>query len=139
MPDAASVLLRAATLDGVRTDVRVEDGTITAIGPDLAAPRGAEVVDLDGRVLLPGLWDAHVHFDQWTLGRRRLDVGPATSAAETAALVAQRLRTDPPEAGARPSTTSSAEVLPAPLTPSSANTSPGRTSKEMPRTASKEP
>lgn len=26
---------------------------------------GAEVVDVGGRLVLPGLWDAHVHFDQW--------------------------------------------------------------------------
>ena len=36
-----------------------------------------------------------------------------------------RTRTLPPEGAASPSTTSSAEVLPAPLTPSSANTCPG--------------
>ncbi len=35
------------------------------------------MVDLDGRWLLPGLWDEHVHLDQWALVRRRLDVaGP---------------------------------------------------------------
>ena len=50
-------------------------------------------------MLLPGLWDAHVHFDQWTLARRRLDLGPAGSAAEAAALVAARLQADPPEPG----------------------------------------
>jgi predicted amidohydrolase YtcJ len=96
-PDGA-VLLRAATLHGTVTDVRIDGGTITAVGPDLPAA-GAEAVDLDGRVLLPGLWDAHVHFDQWTLARRRLDLGPAASAAGAAALVAARLRVDPPEPG----------------------------------------
>ena len=98
MPDPA-VLLRSAALDGTVTDVLVDAGTVAAIGPDLPVPRGAQVVDLDGRVLLPGLWDAHVHFDQWTLARRRLDLGPARSAAEVVALVAARLRTDPPEPG----------------------------------------
>ena len=98
MPDPA-VLLRSAALDGTVTDVLVDAGVVAAIGPDLPAPGGAQVVDLDGRALLPGLWDAHVHFDQWTLARRRLDLGPARSAAEAAALVAARLRTDPPEPG----------------------------------------
>jgi hypothetical protein len=96
---APGLLLRRATLHGAVTDVRVRAGTITAIGPDLPAASGTETVDLDGRVLLPGLWDAHVHFDQWTLARRRLDLGPAASAAQAAALVAARLRADPPEAG----------------------------------------
>ncbi|MDT7580515.1 MAG: hypothetical protein QOK35_1779, partial [Pseudonocardiales bacterium] len=93
------VLLRSAVLDGAVADVRIEGGTITAIGLGLSPVPGAETVDLDGRVLLPGLWDAHVHFDQWTLARHRLDLAPAGSAAEAVALVAARLRTDPPEAG----------------------------------------
>ena len=94
-----AVLLRRAVLEGAVTDVLVDGGTVAAIGPGLPARRGAQVVDVDGRVLLPGLWDAHVHFDQWTLARRRLDLGPAGSAAEAVALVAARLRTDPPEVG----------------------------------------
>ena len=98
MPDPA-VLLRSATLDGSVVDVLVADGVVAGIGSGLPAPAGAEVVDLDGRALLPGLWDAHVHFDQWTLARRRLDLGPAGSAAEATALVAARLQADPPEPG----------------------------------------
>ncbi|GHH34941.1 peptidase M38 [Lentzea cavernae] len=39
-------------------DVRVTDDVITAIG---SAPAGARTVDLDGRLLTPGLIDAHVH------------------------------------------------------------------------------
>ena len=96
---AAAVLLRRAALEGAVTDVLVDGGAVAAIGPGLPDRKGAQVVDLDGRVLLPGLWDAHVHFDQWTLARRRLDLGPAGSAADAVALVAARLRTDPPEPG----------------------------------------
>jgi imidazolonepropionase-like amidohydrolase len=44
--------------DPVSTDLCVEDGVITAIG---VAPAGAEVVDLDGCTVTPGLIDAHVH------------------------------------------------------------------------------
>ncbi len=39
----------------------VEDGRIAAIGSDLAMPAGAEVLDGEGRFLMPGLWDMHVH------------------------------------------------------------------------------
>jgi imidazolonepropionase-like amidohydrolase len=39
-------------------DLYVEDGLIAAIG---RAPAGAATVDLDGRLLTPGLIDAHVH------------------------------------------------------------------------------
>ena len=32
------------------------------------------MIDLDGRFLLPGLWDRHVHFDQWAQVSARLDL-----------------------------------------------------------------
>lgn len=41
--------------------VVVEDGKITALGPDVAVPEGLEVVDGHGRWLLPGFVDAHTH------------------------------------------------------------------------------
>jgi len=41
--------------------ILVEDGMITAVGPDVAVPAGAEVVDLSDATVLPGLIDAHVH------------------------------------------------------------------------------
>jgi imidazolonepropionase-like amidohydrolase len=44
--------------DPSAVDVCVTDGIVTAIG---RAPAGAETVDLDGRLLTPGLIDAHVH------------------------------------------------------------------------------
>jgi imidazolonepropionase-like amidohydrolase len=57
-------LLRGATVvDGTgappgQADVVIEDGVIAAVGVDLD---GDEAVDLDGRFLLPGLIDCHVH------------------------------------------------------------------------------
>lgn len=44
--------------DGV---VLVEDGRIKALGADVAVPDGAERVDVAGKVLTPGLIDAHAH------------------------------------------------------------------------------
>ena len=97
---SSTTLLRAARLAGALVDVLVEDGVLAAIGPRLDPPSGAETVALDGRTLLPGLWDNHVHFDQWALARQRLDLSGAASAAEVVRLVEQRLRTDPPAPGA---------------------------------------
>ena len=44
----------------VEADVAVIGGTIASVGP---ARDAAEIVDLDGRFLLPGLIDAHVHLE----------------------------------------------------------------------------
>ncbi|MDQ4116397.1 MAG: amidohydrolase family protein, partial [Actinomycetota bacterium] len=102
----AVVLRRARLLGGPDgwarrgdpVDVRIDDGHVSALG-DRVPRDGAEVVDLDGRTVAPGLWDNHVHMQQWALARRRLDVSTARSAAGAAALVADRLRADPPAAG----------------------------------------
>ena len=61
-------------------------------------PYGLEI-DLDGRWVLPGLWDHHVHFGQWAMASRRLDVSAASSAAEAAALVRAAIAVAPPPAG----------------------------------------
>jgi len=62
-----TLLLRGGTLwDGQHsevqreTDILIEDGRIVALGAG-ARVRDADVLDLDGRHLLPGLIDMHVH------------------------------------------------------------------------------
>jgi imidazolonepropionase len=44
-----------------RGDVLIAEGKIAAVGTDLTAPAGAEVIDADGRVLMPGFVDCHTH------------------------------------------------------------------------------
>ncbi|MDA8097454.1 MAG: amidohydrolase [Desulforudis sp.] len=41
--------------------VIIEDGRIKAVGADLPVPDGAEVIDATGKVVMPGLIDAHCH------------------------------------------------------------------------------
>jgi predicted amidohydrolase YtcJ len=53
------------------------------------------VRDLDGRWVLPGLWDEHVHFSQWAMTAPRLDVSSADSARGTAGAVRRRLAEEP--------------------------------------------
>ena len=61
----ALVFRNVDVFDGSRvirnTTVIVSDGMIRAVGPDLALPEQAEIVDGKGKTLLPGLIDAHVH------------------------------------------------------------------------------
>ena len=58
--------------------VLVEDGTVVAAGPDAdvrrVAPTGVEVVPLDGRLVLPGLVDAHLHLGDLTRFREDLNL-----------------------------------------------------------------
>jgi cytosine/adenosine deaminase-related metal-dependent hydrolase len=49
-------------------DVLVRDGVIARIEPDIDAP-GAEVFDVSGRLVLPGLVEAHCHLDKTLYGR----------------------------------------------------------------------
>lgn len=62
------------TRSGSPVDVVVEAGRVTAIGPGLAVPDGGRVVEADGRWLVPGLWDHHVHMTQWATTAARLDL-----------------------------------------------------------------
>jgi predicted amidohydrolase YtcJ len=83
------MLLRNARIGTARFDVRIENGVIAELG-QLAG----EGIDLDGRWLSPGLWDNHVHFGQWAMHSRRLDLSAATSAREVAGLVEESIGTD---------------------------------------------
>jgi imidazolonepropionase-like amidohydrolase len=72
-PEPAHFVIRDVRLfDGERfverATVRVKDGLIEAVGTELEAPAGWEVVEGAGRTLLPGLIDAHVH--TWGDARR---------------------------------------------------------------------
>ncbi|GAB2544343.1 dihydroorotase [Brachybacterium huguangmaarense] len=59
---APVILIRGGSPYGQgEADVLVEDGRITAVGPGLEAPDGAEIVDATGCIVLPGLVDLHTH------------------------------------------------------------------------------
>lgn len=82
------------TLRGVRpydagdpVDVVVRDGRIAAIAPTGTASSAGEVVEAEGRWIGPGLWDAHVHFTQHVIRRRRLDLTETHSAADVLDIV----------------------------------------------------
>src|SRR5437764_10608492 len=66
-------------------------GSLIAGGVDVregdADTVGHERIDLDGRCVLPGFTDAHVHFLAWALARRELDLSGCASMAEAVAAV----------------------------------------------------
>lgn len=61
------VLIREATvmtaageeIEGA--DVLIREGSIAAVGPSIAAPAGARIIDAAGRFVTPGLIDTHSH------------------------------------------------------------------------------
>ena len=83
LPQPHLALVNASVVD-VRTGnvtsnatVVLRDGTIESVGTD-AAPTGAEVIDVGGRHILPGLMDAHTHLDTLEQARRALHSGVTT-------------------------------------------------------------
>jgi dihydropyrimidinase len=68
-------------IDSYNASVLVEDGRITKVGRDLAVPPGAEVLDVTGKLILPGVVDAHVHAGLVSGGHRSSDFRATTRAA----------------------------------------------------------
>lgn len=71
-------------------DILLVDGVIAAIGAGLDA-RGAVVEECDGRWIAPGLWDEHVHFEQWAQAALRVDTSGTDSPAEVCERVATHI------------------------------------------------
>jgi imidazolonepropionase-like amidohydrolase len=68
-----ALILDVVTGDYSEGDLRCEDGRVVESGPGLTAP-DAEVIELGGAVVVPGLIDAHVHVTASTA-----DLGALTS------------------------------------------------------------
>ena len=62
-----AILIRGGTVVNAdasqRADVLVDHGVIKAVGADLAAPGGAEIVDAGGAYVMPGGIDPHTHME----------------------------------------------------------------------------
>ncbi len=75
-----------------KADIYCDGETITAIGPNLSAPAGAEEIDASGKYIFPGFIDPHVHIylpfmgtfakDTYSTASRAALVGGTTSLIE---------------------------------------------------------
>src|SRR6266702_2614414 len=62
------VICPASGVDGVR-DVAIRNGKIAAVASDILPTSAREVVDVGGKLVLPGLIDTHAHVYQYVSGR----------------------------------------------------------------------
>lgn len=69
-------------------DILLADGRIADVAPTGALRTSAEVLDVGGAWVIPGLWDHHVHTVQWALSAQRERLGDAASPTEAAAIMA---------------------------------------------------
>ena len=80
--------------------VAIAGNRVLALGDDeamreLLAPRG-EAVDLEGRAVVPGFVDSHIHFVEYALRLRRIDLTEVPTLDEALARVAVRAAQTPP-------------------------------------------
>lgn len=82
--------------------VAILHGQIIAVGSGeemtgLTGPR-TRVIDCGGRLMLPGLCDAHIHFFDWSMGRQRVMLEHARSKSEMLELIQARAEETPADA-----------------------------------------
>ena len=73
----STLLIRGGTVVNAdrqfRADVLCVDGKIQAVGDDLQAPAGAQVVDAGGQLVMPGGIDPHTHMQLPFMGTTTMD------------------------------------------------------------------
>lgn len=62
------VICPASGIDGLK-DVAIRDGRIAAVADSIIPSAATEVVDVAGKLVLPGLIDTHGHVYQYVTGR----------------------------------------------------------------------
>ncbi len=72
-------------------DLRLQDGVVSEVGDRLTTSGADDVIEAEGRWVMPGLWDAHTHPVMWALSRRRIDLVGSTDADDTLLRVRQHL------------------------------------------------
>lgn len=92
MPDSFWLLDARRPGTDRRLDLLIDNGTVTAVDDhDVGVRADRQIVDADGRWIIPGLWDGHVHTSQFAIQQSRVDLSGATSAVHAAQLVSDAL------------------------------------------------
>ena len=68
-------------------DLRISGGTVVEVGTNLTANGTESVIEGNGRWVIPGLWDQHVHMGLWSQSNARLDLSATKEASEVLELV----------------------------------------------------
>ena len=74
----------ARTFGDEPVDLVVQRGRVVDVAPTGALRPAGVVLEGEGRRIVPGLWDHHVHTVQWALNADRTPLGDMRSAAEAA-------------------------------------------------------
>jgi predicted amidohydrolase YtcJ len=94
------ILVTQSTAHAHAQAVAVGNGKILALGQDedvlnLAGPE-TEKIDLDGRLVVPGFIDTHIHFYEWALKRQGVKLDDLTHLEELLARVREAADSRPP-------------------------------------------
>lgn len=95
----SSLLIRQARIVPVEggtvptgpVDLRIVGDRVVEMAPHLPPSTDDEVLDAQGRWLIPGLWDQHVHMGQWAATAGRLDLSTTTSPEDAVRLIGDEI------------------------------------------------
>ncbi len=90
-----ALLIRNAEVEGVRADVRIENGLIAAIGEVSRA--NADEIDAKGGALIPGLHDHHLHLFATAARLASIDLSGARAKDDLLSLLRENSATKAPE------------------------------------------
>jgi len=95
------LLAIGSAMQPVSQALAVDCGKILALGSDadmlsLAGP-DTKMIDLNGRLVVPGFIDSHIHFYEWSLKRQNLKLDDLTNLEELLDRVREDAHTKPPQ------------------------------------------
>lgn len=84
-------VVRHETSDSEVVDLRVADGRVVELAEHIEPIACDTVIEGEGRFIIPGLWDQHVHMGLWSQSSSRLDISSAREPADVLEIVKTKL------------------------------------------------